>query len=204
MPLCCHENHGVIQVLWAPGHYMPSKGSLHRNLSVLTVPCPFLWEKGKALYQRQQKKLSPSGVRTVMTHCPSISRASLERGICVASRWSHIWDPLPGRVQLRGWSGLHWHSRGHSGSPSFKASQPDSPFQLFASPFENLTGSSVDVKRRGCYMDSIKQREKLPTTHLQKSKICLFFSSIIYFLICEMGITALSHVLCQEKVLYKV
>lgn len=128
MPLCYHEDHWVIQVLWAPGHYMPSKGSLHRNLSVLTVPCPFLWEKGKALYQRQQKKLSPSGVRTVMTHCPSISRASLERGICVVSRWSHVWDPLPGRVQLGGWSGLHWHSWGHSGSPSFKASQPDSPF----------------------------------------------------------------------------
>ena len=36
--------------------YKPSIGSLHRNRSGLTVRYPFLWGKGKALSQRQQKK----------------------------------------------------------------------------------------------------------------------------------------------------
>ena len=92
--------------------YKPSIGSLHRNRSGLTVRYPFLWGKGKALSQRQQKKLSPSGVKAVMKHCTSIYSGCLERGLCCLETGPYL-GPLPGRVQLQGWSGLHWLSRGH-------------------------------------------------------------------------------------------
>lgn len=142
-----------------------------------------------------------------MSYCPCISRASLERGGWAVQRWSHIWDSLPSRAQLG--VGVAW-----TGAPrDTQATQLqsllarthftgqfllDSTCQVLPSPFKNLTGSSVDIKSQ---VDSTRQLEKLQTIHLQKGTSCLYFSSIIYFLICEMGITALSHLLHKVIVL---
>lgn len=172
-----------------------------QSISSLTVLYPLLWGEGKALCQRQKEKLSPSQVRIVCAIAHS-SPGPLWKEKDVFLEMEPYLGPLAVWSTVRG---LEWPAMALSGTPrlpSFKLPSRDSSPSLTPHSSYSQFPSRTSQGLLCMFGDQWTSLGNWRNYKLHIYRKAQSVSSFLPYLICKMGIRALSHLL--HKVLHKV